>query len=52
LHSELQMNIKIGETQSPNELLQDLSVLGQISHFRELVPAVNDIFIKAVNESI
>jgi len=52
LHSELQMNIKIGETQSPNELLQDLSTLGQISHFSELIPAVNDIFIKAVNESI
>jgi len=52
LQSELQLNIKVEETQSPNELLQDLSALGQISHFSELIPAVNDIFIKAVNESI
>ena len=52
LDNELQMNIKIAETQSPNVLLQDLSALGQITHFSELIPAVNDIFIKAVNESI
>ena len=52
LDEELQLIVKLKEGQASNELLSLLSTLGLVSHFRERIPAVNDIFIKAVNDSV
>jgi ABC-2 type transport system ATP-binding protein len=48
LEDELKLNIKLGQNESPNDLLRYLTERGDVSHFVELIPSVNDIFIKAV----
>jgi ABC-2 type transport system ATP-binding protein len=48
LEDELKLNIKLHENESPNQLLRYLTEKGDVSHFVELIPSVNDIFIKAV----
>jgi len=50
INDEVQLNIKIPEHASSNDLLAFLSDYGQINHFVEVVPSVNDIFIKTVTE--
>lgn len=45
----LKTNIHLGDNESPNQLLSYLTTKGQIFHFTELIPSVNDIFIKTVN---
>ena len=49
LHDELKLQINIG-TSTPNELLNLLIQRGQVTHFMEKIPSVNDIFIKTVTE--
>lgn len=51
INDELQLNIKIPEGTSPNELLSFLIELGKVDHFMEVVPSVNDIFIKTITEN-
>ncbi len=51
LNNELKLNIKLQPEQSPNELLNYLTQQGEVSHFIELIPSVNDIFIKAVKNN-
>lgn len=48
---ELKLNIALKNGDSPNDLLNYLSTKAEISHFVELIPSANDIFIKAVNEN-
>ena len=48
LNNELQLNIDIG-TSSPNELFNQLISQGQITHFVEKIPTMNDIFIQTVS---
>ena len=48
LNNELQLNIDIG-TSSPNELFNRLISQGQITHFVEKIPTMNDIFIQTVS---
>lgn len=52
LGDELKLRIKLGDTGSPNALLQELQSYGQVTHFTEVIPSVNDIFIQTVNKSI
>ena len=47
LNDELKLEINLG-TASPNELLHVLTQRGQVTHFVEKIPSVNDIFIKTV----
>src|SRR5690554_6794387 len=47
LDEELQFSASLGN-HSSNELLQDLLSHGQITHFAEKIPSVNEIFIKTV----
>lgn len=47
LNQELKLEIQLG-TATPNELLQVLTQRGQVTHFVEKIPSVNDIFIKTV----
>jgi ABC-2 type transport system ATP-binding protein len=47
LNNELKLEVQLG-TASPNELLQILTQRGQVTHFMEKIPSVNDIFIQTV----
>lgn len=49
LNDELKFNIQLGNA-SPNELLHLLTQSGQVTHFVEKIPTVNDIFIESVRE--
>jgi len=51
LDDELKLNIKLSENETPNELLNYLTTKGDVSHFVELIPSANDIFIQAVKNS-
>lgn len=49
LNDELKLEINLGNA-TPNELLNTLVQRGQVTHFVEKIPTVNDIFIKTVTE--
>jgi ABC-2 type transport system ATP-binding protein len=51
LEDELKLNIKLQQNESPNRLLNYLTNKGEVSHFVELIPSVNDIFIQAVKNN-
>ncbi len=51
LDDSLQLLVKLKPQQSANSLLSTLMKMGEVSHFKELIPAVNDIFIKAVKDT-
>ena len=48
LNDELKLEIQLGKA-APNELLNILTQRGQVTHFLEKIPSVNDIFIKTVS---
>ncbi len=48
LNDDLKLEINIGSAPS-NELLQILMQRGQVTHFMEKIPSVNDIFIQTVS---
>jgi ABC-2 type transport system ATP-binding protein len=50
LNDDLKLEIQLGNTTS-NELLNILTQRGQVTHFVEKIPSVNDIFIKTVSKS-
>ena len=47
LNNELKLEVQLGNA-SPNELLHILTQRGQVTHFTEKIPSVNDIFIQTV----
>lgn len=49
LNDELKLEIQLGD-KTPNELLHVLTQRGQVTHFVEKIPSVNDIFIKTVSK--
>ena len=49
LNDDLKLEVQLGN-HSTNELLSILSQNGQITHFAEKIPSVNDIFIQTVTE--
>jgi ABC-2 type transport system ATP-binding protein len=49
LNNELKLEINLGNS-LPNELLNLLTSRGQVTHFVEKIPSVNDIFIKTVSQ--
>jgi ABC-2 type transport system ATP-binding protein len=49
LNDELKLEINLGNA-TPNELLNTLVQRGQVTHFMEKIPSVNDIFIKTVTD--
>lgn len=51
LEDELKLNIKLSDTDKPNDLLSYLTSKGEVSHFVELIPSVNDIFIQTVRNN-
>ena len=48
LNDSLKLEIQLG-TATPNELLNLLTQRGQVNHFVEKIPTVNDIFIRTVS---
>lgn len=50
LNDEIKLEIQLGNA-LPNELLNLLTQRGQITHFVEKIPSVNDIFIQTVSEN-
>ena len=51
LDDELKLNIKIQGSETPNDLLSYLTSKGHLTHFVELIPSANDIFIQTVKNS-
>jgi ABC-2 type transport system ATP-binding protein len=51
LDDELKLNIKLSKIDKPNDLLSFLTSEGEVSHFVELIPSVNDIFIQTVKNN-
>jgi len=49
LNEELKLEIQLGNATS-NELLHILTQRGQVTHFVEKIPSVNDIFIQTVSQ--
>ncbi len=49
LNNELKLEIQLGNV-TPNELLNILTQRGQVTHFVEKIPSVNDIFIQTVTQ--
>lgn len=49
LNDELKLDIQLG-TAAPNDLLHLLTQRGQVTHFVEKIPSVNDIFIQTVSQ--
>lgn len=49
LNDDLKLEVQLGN-HSTNELLSILSKNGQVTHFAEKIPSVNDIFIQTVTE--
>ncbi|PWA07295.1 ABC transporter ATP-binding protein [Flavobacterium psychrotolerans] len=49
LNDEIKLEIQLGNA-TPNELLHLLTQRGQVTHFLEKIPSVNDIFIKTVTQ--
>lgn len=48
IHDDLKLNVQLKTGDSPNELLAFLINQGSLNHFVEVIPTVNDIFIKSV----
>lgn len=51
LGDELMLNVKLSEKDVPNDLLSFLNSKGEVSHFVELIPSANDIFIQAIKNN-
>lgn len=51
LGDELMLNVKLSDKDVPNDLLSYLTSKGEVSHFVELIPSANDIFIQAVKNN-
>src|SRR5690554_1188767 len=49
LDNDWQFSVELGK-KSPSELLQTLLAFGEVTHFSEQIPSVNEIFIKAVSQ--
>ncbi|WP_103865570.1 ABC transporter ATP-binding protein [Aquimarina sp. I32.4] len=51
IDDQLKMKITLDDNLSSNELLQYLSNKGQIMRFNEVIPGVNEIFIKTITDN-
>lgn len=51
INDELQYRIQLPEHHSPNEFIQYLTSLGQLTHFVEVIPSASDIFIQTIQKN-
>ena len=47
----MKFNVKIDKHQSANQLISHLTSKGELTHFVEVIPSVNDIFIQTVQNN-
>lgn len=48
IHEDLKLIVQLENATSPNDLLHELTACGRVNHFVEVIPSMNDIFIKSV----
>jgi ABC-2 type transport system ATP-binding protein len=51
IEDDLKVNIKLKNGDTSNDLLSYLTARGQVNHFVEVIPSVNDIFIQTVENN-
>lgn len=51
INDELKFNIRLNGSGSANELAAHLTGLGELTHFVEIIPSANDIFIQTVENN-
>jgi len=51
LDDDLKLNIKLANGTSSSDLIKYLNSKASISHYKEVIPSVNDIFIQTVNQN-
>lgn len=51
IYDELQFRIQIPENSTPNQLIQELTSMGRLTHFVEVIPSANDIFIQNIQNN-
>jgi ABC-2 type transport system ATP-binding protein len=51
IEDDLKLNIHLSLEQSSDDLLSFLSQNSSVKHFKELIPSVDDIFIKTVKNN-
>ncbi|MEM0518611.1 MULTISPECIES: ABC transporter ATP-binding protein [Aequorivita] len=51
INDELQYKVKIPDSVAPNDFVSYLTSLGQLTHFVEVVPSANDIFIETIQKN-
>lgn len=51
INEELQIKIKLSGSDSANDLVQYLVTHGKLTHFVEVIPSANDIFIETVQKN-
>ncbi|WP_405199492.1 ABC transporter ATP-binding protein [Christiangramia sp. LLG6405-1] len=51
IQDDLKLTIKVGDKDDSNELLRYLLSRAKVNHFVEVIPSVNDIFIKTVTQN-
>lgn len=51
IQDDIKLTIKLKDHESPNDLIQYLLTKAKINHFVEVIPSVNDIFIKTVTQN-
>jgi ABC-2 type transport system ATP-binding protein len=51
IDDDLKVNIKLHNGDTSNDLLSYLTSQGQVNHFVEVIPSVNDIFIQTVENN-
>ena len=51
LDDDLKLNIKLSNTDTSSDLIRYLNSKASITHYKELIPSANDIFIQTVNQN-
>lgn len=51
LENDLKLNIKLQDHETSADLIKYLNTKANINHYVEVIPSVNDIFIRAVNQN-
>ncbi|NQY06902.1 MAG: ATP-binding cassette domain-containing protein [Flavobacteriaceae bacterium] len=51
INDELTLNVQINESDRAGDLISHLNSLGELTHFIEVIPSANDIFIQTVQNN-
>jgi len=51
LDEDLKLNIRLTNGNTSSDLIRYLNSKASITHYKEVIPSVNDIFIQTVNQN-